>query len=186
MKLFKNVGIEDLENILNKGILPISMTGNDNWSEGKRSNNSREVVYLFSPKKFNSFPKYGFVLLEVEVENAKLNQIEKFDRNKDNYDEYIIDEVAPKNIKKIYIPKIFKDRIKNFVSEETFNKISFVEIEADYFKETKENEYDLVAATSEILKHFGKNANLISHEFNYFRCYYSNEILDLYNVNYVI
>lgn len=35
MKLFKNVGIEDLESILKNGILPISETGNDNWEEGK-------------------------------------------------------------------------------------------------------------------------------------------------------
>lgn len=48
MKLYKNVDIIDLNNILKDGILPISKTGNDNWSENKRSNNSKDVVYLFS------------------------------------------------------------------------------------------------------------------------------------------
>lgn len=47
MKLYKNVDILDLNNILKNGILPISKTGNDNWSENKRSNNSKDVVYLF-------------------------------------------------------------------------------------------------------------------------------------------
>ena len=50
MKLFKNVGLQELKDILNYGILPISITGNDNWEENYRSNNSREVVYLFKPK----------------------------------------------------------------------------------------------------------------------------------------
>jgi hypothetical protein len=31
MKLYKNVDIKDLESILENGILPISVTGNDNW-----------------------------------------------------------------------------------------------------------------------------------------------------------
>lgn len=43
MKLFKNVDILDLENIMRDGILPISKTGNDNWGENKRSNNSKDI-----------------------------------------------------------------------------------------------------------------------------------------------
>ena len=45
MKLYKNVDILDLENIMRDGILPISQTNNDNWSDGNRSNNSKDVVY---------------------------------------------------------------------------------------------------------------------------------------------
>ena len=112
MKLFKNVGLQELKDILKNGILPISVTGNDNWEEGKRSNNSREVVYLFSPKtEFNTFMQYGLVLLEIETKNAVKTEFMANDVNKDYYDEYIKKEIKPEEIKKIYIPKIFKKQI---------------------------------------------------------------------------
>ena len=47
MKLYKNVDILDLENIMREGILPIDVTGNNNWEESRRSNNATDVVYLF-------------------------------------------------------------------------------------------------------------------------------------------
>lgn len=113
MKLFKNVGLQELKDILKNGILPISVTGNDNWEENYRSNNSREVVYLFSPKtEFNTFMQYGLVLLEIETKNAVKTEFMPNDVNKDYYDEFIKDKIDPNEIKKIYIPKIFRKQIE--------------------------------------------------------------------------
>lgn len=113
MKLFKNVGLQELKDILKNGILPISVTGNDNWEENYRSNNSREVVYLFKPKgKLNTFMQYGLVLLEVETENVVKNEFMENDINKDFYDEYVKNEIKPEEIKSIYIPKIFRKQIE--------------------------------------------------------------------------
>lgn len=113
MKLFKNVGLPELKAILKDGILPISVTGNDNWEENYRSNNSREVVYLFKPKgKLNTFMQYGLVLLEVETENVVKNEFMENDINKDFYDEYVKNEIKPEEIKSIYIPKIFRKQIE--------------------------------------------------------------------------
>ena len=101
MKLFKNVGLQELKDILKNGILPISVTGNDNWEENNRSNNSKDVVYLFSPKtELNTFMQYGLVLLEVETENAIKNEFMKNDVNKDCYDEFIKDKIEPNDVNK--------------------------------------------------------------------------------------
>ena len=130
MKLFKNVGLQELKDILKNGILPISVTGNDNWEENNRSNNSKDVVYLFSPKtELNTFMQYGLVLLEVETENAIKNEFMKNDVNKDCYDEFIKDKIEPNEIKKIYIPKIFKRQIDktNFLKD-IENKIIWVDL----------------------------------------------------------
>lgn len=100
MKLFKNVDILDLENIMRDGILPISKTGNDNWGENKRSNNSKDVVYLFEAiNQGDSFMHYGLALIEVDINNAILNEIDDFDINKGEYIEYIASEVPVSNIK---------------------------------------------------------------------------------------
>lgn len=113
MRLFKNVGLQELKDILKNGILPTSITGNDNWEEGKRSSNSREVVYLFSPKnEYNTFMQYGLVLLEVETENVVKNEFMENDINKDFYDEYVKNEIKPEEIKSIYIPKILRKQIE--------------------------------------------------------------------------
>ena len=113
MKLFKNVGLQELKDILKNGILPISVTGNDNWEENYRSNNSREVVYLFSPKtELNTFMQYGLVLLEIETENAVKTEFMPNDVNKDYYDEFIKEQIKPEEIKKIYIPRILKKQIE--------------------------------------------------------------------------
>ena len=63
MKLFKNVDFRDLPAILAEGILPISVTGNDNWDDGRRASNSREVVYLFNAERGASFVNYGTALI---------------------------------------------------------------------------------------------------------------------------
>ena len=129
MKLYKNVSIFDLEKILKEGILPISKTGNDNWDNGRRANNSREVVYLFdtiNPEK-NVFTRYGAILLEVEVEKIQKNTIAENDVNRGQYEEYITDEVKPDEIKKAYIPKFLKRFIK-FNSK----KIKYVEVKGNW------------------------------------------------------
>lgn len=98
MKLYKVVSSEDLEKILKQGILPISKTGNDNWDNDGRANNSTEVVYLFNPltdKK--DFTQYGDVLLTVET-TAYKNEVEPGDVNKGKYEEYITYEVKPEEI----------------------------------------------------------------------------------------
>lgn len=131
MKLFKNVGLQELKDILKNGILPISVTGNDNWEENYRSNNSREVVYLFSPKtELNTFMQYGLVLLEVETENAVKTEFMPNDVNKDYYNEYIKKEIKPEEIKKIYIPKIFRKQIeKTDFLKGIENQVTWVELE---------------------------------------------------------
>lgn len=183
MILYKNVGIEDLEKILKEGILPISKTENDNWGNNRRAPNSKDVVYLFLPKKRNYMPNYGLVLLEVDVEYAVKTTFAVGDNNADNYDEYIIDQVRPEQIKNIYIPEIFKNRkiedmpenikryilqenngivdtLKNYLSDETFKKIIFVKCSATISG---------LPATKEELLLFGQTAKINSSWFGYFR-----------------
>ena len=183
MILYKNVGIEDLEKILKEGVLPISKTENDNWGNNRRALNSKDVVYLFLPKKRNYMPNYGLVLLEVDVEHAIKTTFAVGDNNADNYDEYIIAQVYPEQIKNIYIPEIFKNRkiedmpenikryilqenngivdtLKNYLSDETFKKIIFAKCSATI---------EGLPATKEELLLFGQTATINSSWFNYFR-----------------
>lgn len=59
MKLYKNVDICDLASILEKGILSLDKSGNDNWENEKRAKNPTDRVYLFQPieGESNSYPK---------------------------------------------------------------------------------------------------------------------------------
>ena len=76
MMLYKNVDIKDLESILQKGILSLNKSGNNNWNEDKRANNSCDVVYLFKPlTEENSFCQYGAALLEIDIANDKVKEI---------------------------------------------------------------------------------------------------------------
>lgn len=85
---------------------------NDNWVSGLRSNNSTQEVYLFSPLgNQNSFPNYGVALLEVDCA-AKIHIMSEHDAYKDIYDEYITSKVLQSEIKRVIIPKIFKDWIR--------------------------------------------------------------------------
>ena len=131
MKLYKNVGLQELKDILKNGILPISITGNDNWEEGKRSPNSKEIVYLFKPKtKLNTFMQYGLVLLEVQTKYAKKTKFMPNDHNDEFYDEYVKEEIRSAEIKKIYIPKIFKKQIeKTDFLKGIENQVTWVELE---------------------------------------------------------
>ncbi|WP_425539458.1 hypothetical protein [Microaceticoccus formicicus] len=191
MKLYKNVDIEYLERILYEGILPISKTGNNVWDEGLRGNNSLDLVYLAKPLGLqNSFTQYGLVLLEVET-NAWKNEMIENDANLGLYDEYVVGEVKPSEIKNIYVPKIFKDRLDEYFNQETLDKITWVEMDAKgYFEE------DTVYrnATKEELSIFAKTAALSIEQFNYFRgtikiktlFVETEEIFDIYEVRYLI
>lgn len=78
MRLFKNVDICDLGNILEKGLLSMDECGNDNWDDGRRGDNSTSVVYLFRPKgEINSFPySYGVELVECDCD-AQIHEMKK-------------------------------------------------------------------------------------------------------------
>ena len=156
MKLFKNVGLPELKEILKNGILPVSITGKDNWEEGKRSPNSKEVVYLFEPKtKLNTFMQYGLVLLEVQTKYAKKTEFMANDHNNEFYNEYVKNEIKPEEIKSIYIPKILRKQIEktNFLKG-IENRITWVELE------------DL-PEKSDIIEY--ENTANIEYSFNYLR-----------------
>ena len=109
-------------------------------------------------------------------------------------------------LKKIYAPKISRKKIKKIISEEVFKKIKFVEMEATYYDEeickkicklneelaekygvfnVKTIEAPRVPAPKEIIKKFGKTAN-IAIGFNFFRGEENNKMIDLYDIEYRI
>ena len=125
---YKNVDICDLPSIMSKGILSLDDSGNNNWDSGKRAKNATNAVYLFRPTGYeNSFVNYGAALLEVEV-SGKENEMVAQDVNKGKYIEYICDYVSPDDIKAIYIPKIFKNKVRY-----RHPKIKWVDMEAKIF-----------------------------------------------------
>lgn len=108
MRLFKNVDICDLKSIMEKGILSMDESGNDNWLYDNRADNRTDVVYLFDPiGEQNSFTQYGAALLECDTD-AEEQEIEKNDRNRDRYREFIAEKVAKEQIKRVIILEIFR------------------------------------------------------------------------------
>ena len=181
MKLYKNVDIKDLQSILNNGILSLEESGNDNWDDGYRSDNARDVVYLFRPTGAeNSFCQYGAALLEVEIDDAVMNEMSENDYNKGKYDEYITDMVRPEQITAIYIPEIFKGKAQ--IPGEIENKITWCGMSADYYGNGLEQ------CTEEVMDRFAETAEINdSTEFNFFRGEFENrEMIDLYNISYTI
>lgn len=177
MKLYKNVDILDLENIMREGILPISKTGNNNWGDGNRSNNPKDMVYLFKAlNQGDSFTHYGLVLLEIDIDDAVLSEIDDFDINKGQYIEYIASEVPVNNIKGIYIPKIFEEPImaKYEVDFSEIN-VKFVDVEFSVYS-SELDEY--VLADDEDKSIFIDTANLSTSDFNYLRGIKNNRMLD--------
>lgn len=185
MILYKNVDIKDLESILEKGILSLNESGNNNWDEGKRADNSCDMVYLFKPlTKENSFCNYGAALLEVDIPDnlAKENEINENDKNKGKYVEYVVDMVESELITKMYIPEIFKERIDVEFSEEVLSKIYWCEFKANYYGEGgREN------CPAEVLEQFAKTAEIMdASEFNFFRGVTEERtMIDLYDVQYI-
>lgn len=183
MILHKNVDIKDLESIFLKGILSLNESGNDNWNEGKRANNSCDVVYLFKPlTEENSFCKYGAALLEIDIADDKVkeNQLSENDINKEKYIEFIVDKVDIDCIKVVYIPKLFKDRVN--LSEDIISKITWCKMKANYYGENgKEN------CPDDILERFAKTAEIVDASgFNFFRGLTEERtMIDLYDVQYI-
>ena len=183
MILYKNVDIKDLESILTKGILSLNVSENNNWDDGKRADNSCDVVYLFNPlTEQNSFCNYGAVLLQIDIPDneVKENQLLNNNRYNGKYIEYIADEVPAQCIKAIYIPKIFKGRID--LSEDIITKITWCGMKANYYGDgNKEN------CPDGILEQFAKTAEIMdASEFNFFRgITEKREMIDLYDIQYV-
>ena len=183
MIFYKNVDIKDLESILTKGILSLNVSGNNNWDDGKRADNSCDVVYLFNPlTEQNSFCNYGAVLLQIDIPDneVKENQLLENDRYNGKYIEYITDEVSVQYIKTIYIPKIFKERID--LPEKILSKITWCGMKANYYGDSvREN------CPDEVLKQFAKTAEIMDEsECNFFRGVTEKRtMIDLYDIQYV-
>ena len=203
---YKNVDICDLPSIMSRGILSLNGSGNDNWRGGHRADNSSDVVYLFRPTGYeNSFVQYGVALLEVEVDGVE-NEMVANDVNRGKYVEYICDCVPPENIKAVYIPYIFKNRV-NF----RHPKLKWVDMEAeiyssDLWKQNANNygvrdsfgfvtfpdDFDernnYVSADDELLELFAETAEIEdSSAYNYFRGQLPNrELIELKYIHYDI
>lgn len=179
MVLYKNVDICDLAAIMKYGILSMDESGNNNWEEGKRAENSTSVVYLFSPvEKQNSFPNFGVALLEVDCDAVE-NRIADNDPHKDKYREYVAERVQPSKIKRVIIPEVFKE----YVDVPKDMDITWCKLSADYYAEG----FSLVAADDQVLEQFARTAALMdSTEFNFFRGIdKKGAIKELYNIQYV-
>ena len=183
MILYKNVDIKDLESILTEGILSLNVSKNNNWDEGKRADNSCNVVYLFKPlTEENSFCNYGVALLEIDIsdDEIKENQLLENDRYNGKYVEYITDKVEADCIKSIYIPKLFKNRV--VLPIEIMSRITWCDIKANHYGDDgKEN------CPIEVLEQFAKTAKFMdASSFNFFRGTSENrEIIDLYDIKYI-
>ena len=179
---YKNVDIKDLESILSKGILSLNVSGNNNWDEGKRADNSCNVVYLFKPlTEESSFCNYGVALLEIDIHDDKIkeNQLLENDRYNGKYVEYITDKVEVNCIKSIYIPKLFKKRVD--LPIEIMSKITWCDIKANHYGDGKES------CPDEVLKQFADTAEIMdSSEFNFFRGMTDKRtMIDLYDIQYI-
>lgn len=179
MKLYHNCDVADLEKILKEGLQPLSVTKNDRWDSSSRGNNSTDVVYLFNPiSELNSFPTYGIVLLEVEVE-ATRNEMASNDKYYEIYEEFAVPEVRPEKIKRIMIPAIFAEKTKKYLSQETLKKVEFVAMTANVCEDTK------IEATEELLERFVKTCGISLEEERYFTGIKKDrQIINLCNVVY--
>lgn len=183
MKLFKNVDVIDLKSILKNGILSLNESQNDNWEEGRREDNSCDLVYMFKPnEKGDSFTQYGTALMEINIpdELVKENEISENDVNKGKYREYVASKVEAEYITNIYIPEMFRNRIE--LNDEIEEKITWCGFSANYYKN-----YELTKATEEILKQFAETAKIMdASEYNFFRGKLeTREVVDLYDIKYL-
>ena len=181
MKLYKNVDICDLESILNRGILSLDESGNDNWENGNRANNRTDKVYLFQPvSSENSFPKYGAALVEVEAADAE--QITTADAYQGRYKEFITDRITPEFIRAVYIPEIFRAKL----SIES-DKIKYIGMSAAWYDEDNDA-HDKTPIPPEALQRFAETAPFeCASDYNYFRGLTpKNHMIDLYDIHYDI
>lgn len=183
MILYKNVDICDLESILEKGILSLDESGNDNWDCGRRANNPTDLVYLFNPidGKQNVFPKYGVALLQVEVEDAERFDFCQNDANKEDYIEYVFKKIKPEQIKRIIIPEIFKERLE--LSENIEKLVEWCGFSAEIYGDDGLEQID-----KEKLDVFAKSAGIKSSAYD--DCFFrgiddKRRVFDLYNIKYI-
>lgn len=194
MLLYHNADLTDINDIVKNGLLPSSITGNNNWNDGRRADNSADVVYLFHPTGVqNSFVNYGIVLIEVDVD-AEKSEMTSNDSNIGKYEEYTISEVKPEQITRIFIPKIFKDRIHN-LSDEVLEKIIWCDIKADVYAGYMPNPndkygfggtYKYEPISEDKLKLFAQTAPIYVNSINYFRGVDGTKVFDIYNVIYLM
>ncbi len=204
MKLYKNVDICDLASILEKGLLPLDECENDNWENDKRAKNPTDRVYLFKPiaGKCNSYPwSYGVALLEVEVDDYQQSQMCENDRHREDYIEYTTERVAPERIKAIYVPEIFKTKLRGIddypedlmpnysyhwkdpaLDESIMRRITWCGISAEYY-----GEHGREPADDRVLERFARTAYIsCTTGEHYFRgTGWNFESLDLCDVNYI-
>lgn len=190
MILYHNADYKDLPSILKDGILPMSETGNNRWNNKKRADNSQNVVYLFNPiGKQNSFFQYGICLIEVDTD-ATEKTLDENDYNHGKYTEYVAESVPINQIKAVYIPNIFMERISSELDSEILAKITWCDIYAEEVDEYIETGFckgylTYKKVSDERLSIFAKTAELKVDGFNYFRGVdETNHMIDLYNIIY--
>lgn len=135
------------------------------------------MVYLFDAlNQGDSFTHYGLVLIEVDIDDAILNEIDDFDINKGEYVEYIASEVPVNNIKGIYIPKMFEEplRVKYEVDFSEID-VKFVDVEFSVYS-SELGEY--ILADEDAKQVYIETANLSTTDFNYLRGIQNNKMLD--------
>ena len=190
MILYHNADYKDLPSILKDGILPMSETGNNRWNNKKRADNSQNVVYLFNPiGKQNSFFQYGICLIEVDTD-ATEKTLDESDYNHGKYTEYVAESVPVNQIKAVYIPNIFMERISSELDSEILAKITWCDLYAEEVDEYIETGFckgylTYKKVSDERLSIFAKTAELKVDGFNYFRGVdETNHMIDLYNIIY--
>ena len=190
MILYHNADYKDLPSILKDGILPMSETGNNRWNNKKRADNSQNVVYLFNPiGKQNSFFQYGICLIEVDTD-ATEKTLDENDYNHGKYTEYVAESVPINQIKAVYIPNIFMERISSELDSEILAKVTWCDLYAEEVDEYIETGFckgylTYKKVSDERLSIFAKTAELKVDGFNYFRGVdETNHMIDLYNIIY--
>ena len=188
MKLYHNADVTDLISILENGLLPMSVTNNNKWEGNRRADNRTDAVYLFNPLRRNSFTQYGICLVEVETDTAVERTMVDNDVNKGEYTEYTVNAITPRQIKRVYIPEIFKEKASQYVPKS--DKVVWCEMYAEEITGSTVNDDNRVEliysqVSEEELEQFARTASIEVDSLNYFRGISAkNEMIDLYNINY--
>ena len=181
---YKNVDIYDLPSILENGLLSMDESGNNNWQDNNRADNRTDVVYLFRPVnegtllEIPSFPEYGAALVECTAD-AEPSKMSLQDCHFGKYREYIAKRIAPENILRVFIPKLFEKNI-----DITSDKICLCRMKASVYGKD-----GLVEASADTVKLFAETAPVRWTQIDgYFRGIYNDGsgVFDLYNVRYQI